>query len=196
MNAMIKNEADTELEIYPLIKERWSTRSFSDQSVTRQQLRLLFEAARWAPSSWNEQPWRFLVGVKEAGTSYRSILESLTESNQKWAITAPILVVVCAKSTFSQNGKTNKHFSYDAGQAVAMLTIQATALGLSVHQMAGFSPGLITQKFKIPEEFQPFTAIAIGYSEGSDKNLTPRVRKPMSELCMSGEWGEPFFKED
>lgn len=187
----MRNDAETSLEINHLIKERWSPRGFSDKKVDKEQLRLMFEAARWAPSSFNEQPWRFLVGMKGEGETYNRILQSLNEGNRQWAQQAPILGVVIAKTTFSQNGKMNQHAAYDAGQAMAYLTLQATEASLSVHQMAGFNPAFINEKFNIPSDFQVLTAFAIGYSEVSE--IKKRIRKSLSETVFSEGWRQSLF---
>ena len=196
---MSNREAATDLQINDLIKKRWSPRVFSDKKVSRDQLKAIFEAARSGPSSFNEQPWRFLIGIKGESLSYEKIFLSLTESNQQWAKSVPVLVVICAKKNFTKIEKNNRHYAFDAGQAAAILSIQATALDLAVHQMGGFSPDKIRSAFIVPEEFEPLTAVAIGYHvdfhliEGETK---PRERKPLSEICLEEEWGRPFFSTD
>src|SRR5687767_5782687 len=128
---------------YPIqdeIKNRWSPRAFSSRMIEPEKMRSLLEAARWAPSSFNEQPWHFLVTTKDDETEYQRMLSCLSETNQKWAQLAPVLMTSVGKITFEKNGKPNRHAYHDVGLAVANMIFEATALGLFVHQMAGFSP--------------------------------------------------------
>ena len=123
--------------VLPAILHRWSPRSFANRDVSPADLKKLFEAVRWAPSSFNEQPWRFLVGTR--GTpAYQKIFSSLIPFNQGWAGSAPVLILGAAKTTFSHNGSANGYGLYDLGAASSYLTLQAAALGLATHQMAGF----------------------------------------------------------
>jgi len=184
--------------ILPEILNRWSPRSFSDRPVSASDLKLVFEAARWAASSYNEQPWRFLVGHKGSET-YSKILSVLTEVNQKWAGTAPVLILDATKTRFSHNGSDNVVALYDAGAAAATLCYQATALGLHTHQMAGLDRDAARRAFNVPAEYIFGAAIALGY-QGDPLTLTVpfmleqevslRSRKPLSEIVFSA-WDKP-----
>jgi nitroreductase len=184
--------------VIPEILERWSPRSFADREVSPALLHKVFEAVRWAASSHNEQPWRFLLGER-GSTAYQKILDSLAEFNQRWAQTAPVLILGVAKTKFSRNGAENRVALYDLGAAASYLALQAAALGLATHQMAGFDPEAARKAFGIPAEYVFGAAIALGY-QGEPAALTdegmlmqetsPRTRKPLSEIVFS-EWDEP-----
>jgi len=186
--------APAEEPILSLAADRWSPRSFSDEAVPAPVLRRLFEAARWAPSSFNEQPWRFVVVTDPKRLD--EVAEALTEGNQ-WARSAPVLVVVAVARKFARNKRVNKQAPYDTGGAVSQLVIQATALGLVAHQMAGFDPAVTREKVHIPDGFEPMALMALGYW-GEGVGLTPellareeaeRKRKPLSEVLFWQDWG-------
>lgn len=193
---VLKHAPDTR-GVLPEILHRWSPRSFTDQPVSGDQLETLFEAARWAASSFNEQPWRFLVGTKGSET-YDKILSTLIEVNQAWAKMAPVLILGTAKCTFSHNNTPNAVALYDLGAAAATLCYQATALGLHTHQMGGFSRDAARTVFGIPEDYLIGAVIALGY-QGEPSVLTvpymlqqetsPRQRKALSEVAFSA-WNE------
>jgi nitroreductase len=181
--------------ILPEIVHRWSPRSFSDRSVSPSDLRTVFEAARWAASSHNEQPWRFIVGAKGSDT-YQKILSILMEFNQQWARTAPVLILDATRTKFSRNGNDNPVALYDLGAAAATLCYQATALGLHTHQMAGFDRDAARKVFDLPPEFIFGAAIALGYQgepaaltvpQMLEQEVAPRQRKPLSEIVFC-EW--------
>lgn len=172
----MENPTKNKYPVYPLIKMRWSPRAFSDKPVEKEKLQSLFEAARWAPSSMNEQPWRFIVGQKGEAT-WEKIHDSLVEFNQRWAIQAPVLVVNLAKKTFTYKGRDNTTFMYDTGQAVAFLIIEAVNQGLVAHQMGGFHAEKISELFGIPEDFLPISVTAIGY-QGDPMQLPEDMIKP------------------
>ncbi len=184
--------------VLPAILGRWSPRSFADREVNPADLRKVFEAARWAASSSNEQPWRFLVGLRDSLT-YKKIFSILAESNQRWAAAAPVLILGVANARFARNGAANAYALYDLGAAVSYLTLQASALGLASHQMAGYDHDAARQVFEIPESYALGSVIALGY-QGEPANLsdprhleqetTPRTRKALSEFVLSA-WGEP-----
>jgi len=184
--------------IIPAILHRWSPRSFSDRPVDPHDLDIAFEAARWAASSYNEQPWRFLVGTRGSET-YQKIFSSLMELNQAWAKMAPILILGAAKANFSHNNSPNAVAIYDLGAAAATFCYQATALGLHTHQMGGFNRDIARKAFNIPEDFLLGAVIALGY-QGDPSVLTvpymveqensPRVRKQLSEFVFTA-WNEP-----
>jgi len=192
--------AKTEHPISKVLSERWSPRAFNDDIPTEKQLKTLLEAARWAASSYNEQPWRFVVGIKGEGSSYQNIFECLNEFNQAWAKGAPVLLMVCAKEEFSHNGNTNKHFMYDCGAAMSNLCTQATAEGLHVHQMAGIHPDKAKDVLNVPDGFKAITAAAIGFAgdpnqlpdDHKKSELAERKRKPLSEISFLGSWDESY----
>jgi nitroreductase len=180
------------------LRRRWSPRAFDDRSIELEKLRSLFEAARWAPSSNNEQPWRFLVATKENTTEYDRLFGCLVEGNQKWAYRAPALLLSVAKLQF-EDDSPNRHALHDTGMAVENLVLQATALGLVAHQMAGFRIDQARTDCKIPAGYEPVAMIAIGYpgdpAQLSDRlrarEVHPRVRKPLTEFVYSATWSQP-----
>lgn len=194
----MKKTAHTDHPINDYTKERWSPRAFSDEPVKPEDLASLLEAARWAPSAMNEQPWRFFVGIRKDAT-WLKINESLMEGNRVWAKNAPVLMLVVADSLYSRNKKKNASYAYDAGQAVAHLTIEATRLGLFVHQMGGFDKAQVQESFQIPEQYHPMVTMALGYygtpdqlSESlKERELAPRVRHPHSSLIFADTFGKP-----
>ena len=184
--------------IEEILKRRWSPRAFSDRIVERDKLQRMFEAARWAASSFNEQPWSFIVATKEKPDEYAALLSCLTEKNQQWARRAPVLMVSVAKLNFEKNGKPNRHAFHDVGMAVSNLIVQATGLGLYVHQMAGFSVETVRETYGVPEGFEPVAAIAIGYPDDPNilaeqfrqQEVGPRQRKPIDSFIFEAKWGE------
>ncbi len=193
----MEKPADVQYPIHDLIKRRWSPRAFSDRSIKPETLQSLLEAARWAPSSNNEQPWSFIVAAKDDPDEFGRLLSCLVEGNSLWAQHAPVLMVSVARLSFEDDGQPNRHAFHDVGQAVANLIVQATALGLMVHQMAGFHPDKVRELYSVPKEFEPVAAMALGYPGDpqslSDKlkkrELAPRERKPITEFVFTGRWG-------
>jgi nitroreductase len=184
--------------VLPIFHERWSPRSFADRDVNPDLLSKAFEAARWAASSFNEQPWRFLVGQRGTST-HDKILRSLGEFNQKWAQKAPVLILGVARTSFSQSGKDNRVALYDLGAAASYFTLQATALGLAAHQMSGFDPEAARKALEIPAEYAIGAVIALGYQgepealsdeKMLDQETKPRTRKPLSEIVFAA-WDAP-----
>ncbi len=190
--------AETNYPIHELLRQRWSPRAFSDRMVEPEKLRSLLEASRWAPSSFNEQPWNFIMTTKEDRTEYDRLLSCLTETNILWAQEAPVLMVSVAKLYFTETGKPNRHAFHDVGLASENLAIQATSMGLFVHMMAGFYPDKVRELFKIPEGYEPVAAIALGYPGDPqtlperlrERELTPRRRKLLQEFVFTGQWGK------
>ena len=192
----MQKPAPTNFPVHNLIRERWSPRAFAGKSVEPAVLASLFEAARWAPSSSNEQPWAYLVATKDDAENFAKTLSVLVEFNAAWAKDAPVLVIAVSRLNF-QNGQPNRNAFYDTGAATAMLSVEATARGLAVHQMAGFDHAKAKQVFEIPADCEPIAAIAIGYpgdpsalpEKLRDREVAPRTRKPLTEFVMSGRWG-------
>lgn len=189
--------APVEYPVHELIQNRWSPRAFNDKLVPAEVLRSLFEAARWAPSSYNEQPWVFIVSTKDDPDNFEKALGSLVEFNANWAKKAPVLVIAVAELAFAKNNAPNRNAQYDVGAASLQLSLEATARGLVVHQMAGFDPETAKEAFNIPQGWEPIAAMAIGYP-GDVSSLpepyqarekAPRTRKSIREFVMSGQWG-------
>jgi nitroreductase len=186
-------------DIHELLKRRWSPRAFDDRSIAPDKLRRIFEAARWSPSCFNEQPWRFIVGVKGEGDTYDRISEALKPGNRRWTHTAPVLAFICGKKTFTRNDKPNNWHVYDAGQAAAHLTIQAMSEDVFVHQMAGFSVEKARELFRIPDDYAVVTAMAMGYvgdpaqlpEELRKSEAAPGSRRPLTETVFGDEWDRP-----
>lgn len=191
--------AEANYAIHDLLKARWSPRAFSTQPVETEKLLSLLEAARWSPSGANEQPWTFIVATQADTTTHQKFVDILMGRNAMWAKNAPVLILSVAKLN-RQSGAANRHAYYDVGQAVAHLTVQASALGLYVHQMGGFDAEKARQRFEIPEGYDPVTAIAIGYQGNPDDlpeelrglELGGRSRKSFAEFVFDGHWNQPL----
>jgi nitroreductase len=192
-------KAATGHPILQVLAERWSPYGFEDRPVSEADLRSLFEAARWAASSYNEQPWNYLVATRENPQEFRRLLSCLVEANQAWAKAAPVLVLGIVRLQFAKNNKDNRAAVHDLGLAAGNLVAEATARGLSVHQMIGILPDKAREIYQIPEHFEAWTAMAIGYKADpaklpdalKERDLAPRQRKPLSEFVFTGQWGKP-----
>jgi len=179
------------------IKSRWSPRSFISKPVEEEKISSITEAARWAPSAFNEQPWRFIVGRKGTNT-YEMILSSLVEWNQKWAGAAPLLILNIGKKTFTHNDKPNVTFKYDLGQAVAFMAIEIVNQGLVSHQMSGFDPEKAAELLEIPDDYQAVSITAIGYQGKADElpadfreiEMKPRERNNIKDIVFNNKFGE------
>src|SRR5262245_38524843 len=190
--------ADTTYPIEPILQQRWSPRAFADHPVELEKLLRLLEAARWAASCANQQPWYFIVATREDTAEYARLLSCLRENNQQWASHAPVLMVSVAKLSFDMNGQANRYAFHDVGLAAANLIVQATALGLFVHQMAGFYPDKVRELYGVPEDFEPVAGIVLGYpgdpstlsEELRQREVAPRVRKPLESFIFQGAWGQ------
>jgi nitroreductase len=186
-----------EYPIHPLIACRRSILAFAGTPVEAEVLASLMEAARWAPSSMNEQPWSFIVATKANQFDFDRLLGCLVEFNVQWAQHAPVLLLSVAKLTFASTGEPNRHAFHDVGQAIANLTFQATVSGLLVHQIAGFDVEKARREFSIPQDYEPVAATAIGYPGNSaelpeklrKKDASPRRRKPLPNFVFEGGWG-------
>lgn len=182
--------------VLPVFHSRWSPRSFSAREVAAADLEKVFEAARWAASSYNEQPWRFLVGTRNS-PAYKKIFDSLMPFNKLWAASAPVLILGVTKTTFSHNGDPNRVALYDLGAASSYLTLQAASLGLATHQMGGFDPDAARKAFGIPDGYLCGAVIALGY-QGEPaalaneqliaQEVAPRQRKPLKDFVLTS-WG-------
>ncbi len=189
---------DVAKPIHELLRRRWSPRAFSDRRVEPETLRRVLEAARWSPSCFNEQPWSYLVATKDDPAEYERMLACLVEGNQKWAKSAPVLMVSVATHAFAHNGKPNRHAFHDVGAASAYLTMEAASLGLYVHQMGGFSIEKVRETYGVPPTAEPVAAIALGYlgdpqslpDDLRKKELAPSPRKLLIDFVHAGAWGQ------
>ncbi|MDO9103488.1 MAG: nitroreductase family protein [Methylovulum sp.] len=197
---MQQKPATTRVKIHDIIQTRWSPRAFdAGKPVSHDDLLALLEAARWAPSCFNDQPWRFIVCDKAADeASWQQALATLAEKNQQWAKNAPVLILAVAMDDFNHNGKPNRHAFYDTGAASVSLCLQAVALGLCVHQMGGFDAEKAREVFKLPDACKPVAMMAVGYQaevdvlEGDFKEaeLAARSRAALPERFYAGQWGK------
>jgi nitroreductase len=193
---MIK-QAETDHPILEMMAKRWSPYCFSKKLISNENLHSLFEAARWAASSYNEQPWSYIVATREQNDEFERLLSCLVEANQRWASSAPVLALGVASLNFSRNGKPNRAAIHDLGQASANLALEATVRGLFVHQMIGILPDKAREIYAIPEGHEPMTAIAIGHvgdpkdfpQELQERDANRRPRKTIREFVFGGKWG-------
>lgn len=167
-----------------LIEQRFSPSHFADRAVSEEQLHQLFESARRAPSSYNEQPWRFIYATQEQLEAYQQLLSCINERNQQWAKSAPVLMLSLAKKYFSRNGKPNRHAWHDTGTAIGFLLLKATEMDIYAHQMAGFYPEKAHETLGIPDEYDPVAMMAVGYL-GEEENPN-KPRKAVSEFAFAG----------
>jgi len=194
----IKNAA-ADHPILKLLAERWSPYGFEDRPVSEADLCSLFEAARWAASSYNEQPWNYLVATREDSREFERLLSCLVEANQAWAKAAPVLVLGVVSLQFAKNKQDNRAAVHDLGLAAGNLSVEATARGLSVHQMIGILPDKAREVYQIPEHFKAWTAMAIGYKADpaklpetlKERDSAPRQRRPLGKFVFTGQWGQP-----
>jgi nitroreductase len=190
--------ADPDHDVLDVVAERWSPRAFADRPVEPEKIRRMMEAARWTMSSYNEQPWRYVLATKDDAEAYERLLGCLTEGNQSWAQNAPVLMMSFYKTTFSRNDRRNRCAPHDVGAASAMLTMQATEMGLFVHQMAGIQPDVARETYDVPDDFTPMAGLAVGYlgdpemlDPGKQKSETsPRSRKALGDFVFDDGWEE------
>lgn len=181
------------------LRRRWSPRAFADRPVADAALRSLFEAARWAASSFNQQPWRFVVATRDDSDAFEAALACLRPKNASWAKRAPVLVFTVIERTWPDGDDENPSAEHDLGLAVGNLSAQATALGLSLHQMRGIDREAVRETYDVPAGFDPFTAIAIGYrgepellaDDLRERERAERSRRPLAETVFRGRFGAP-----
>jgi nitroreductase len=196
---MIAKRASTDFPVNELVATRWSPYAFQDRPVPEADLRSLFEAVRWAPSCFNEQPWSYMVATKDNPEQFQQLLSCLIDFNQIWAKEAPVLALGIVSLQFARNGQPNRAAVHDLGLAAGNLLVEAMTRGLSVHQMLGIFPDKAREIFAIPEGAEAWTAIAIGYMGDpttlpdnlQERDIRPRQRKPLSQFVFSGKWGNP-----
>ena len=197
----MQKPAITSVAIQETIANRWSPRAFdASKSVSQEQIIALLEAARWAPSCFGDEPWRFIVWNKGTNESaWQQAFDCLAPSNQTWVKAAPVLMLVCANTLFGHNQTPNRWGQYDTGAAAENLCLQASSMGLVVHQMGGFNADKARETFAIPDQYTPMAMLAVGY-EGDASNLpdelktrelAERKRKPLGELFFNSAWGTP-----
>lgn len=192
----MEKPAPTEHEVHPLVRQRWSPHTFSDKNIDDATLMSLLEAARWAPSSYNEQPWAFIIARRQEQEDFQRLFSCLVEGNQAWAKSAAALVITAYRPVFSRNDKPNRVAQFDVGGAMAWLTMQAESMGLRVHQMAGVELDRARSELKIPDGYEPLTAAAIGYPGSPDslpedllkRETADRTRRPFAEFVFQGKW--------
>lgn len=188
--------------VHEYIKSRRSPVLFSDRKIEDYKLESLFEAAKWAPSSFNQQPWRFVIAEKGDNEYFELLFNCLTPANKLWAENVPVLILSIAETISSYNKKMNKYAFHDVGMAVCNLLFQATSLGLYVHQMGGYDSEKARDELKIPREYDPVAVIAVGYLAHSDRDFPEelrkrekavRIRRPVSDTVYSGIWGRQKY---
>jgi nitroreductase len=199
---MREKPAQTKYPIHQLIKNRWSPVCFDpDKTVEPEKISSLLEAARWAASCFNEQPWNFIVATKDNQEEYQKLFSCILEGNQKWVKNVPVLMMAVAKLNFTHNNKPNRHAFHDVGLALGNLILQAETMSLRVHCMAGFDPEKTKEIYNIPENFEAITAIAIGYQgdvqkfaeELQQRDNKPRSRKSFDDFVFRNNWGISYF---
>lgn len=194
--------ADNGHPLHDLLRDRWSPRSFSQRPVEPEKIASLFEAARWSPSGANLQPWKFLFVTRNESSAYDRLVATLTERNQQWASTVPLLILAVAQRV-AEDGRENPWSHYDLGQSVAHLTMEAVALGLAAHQMGGFDIEKARAAFGIPDGFDPITVVAVGYAgdpeslpeEFRERERAPRSRQTIEEFVFDSEWRNSYRPE-
>jgi nitroreductase len=198
----MEKPAETKYPIHQIIKNRWSPVCFdASKRVELEQIGSLLEAARWAASCFNEQPWNFIVATKDNPEEYQKLFSCIVEANQKWVKNAPVLMIAVAKLNFAYNNKPNRHAFHDVGLAISNLSLQAETMSLRAHCMAGFDAEKAKKIYSIPEIFEAITAIAIGYQgdvnecepELQEREKKPRSRKELEDFVFRNNWGISYF---
>ncbi len=196
---MLQKPAQSARDLHPLIRDRWSPRAFdASKPVSQDTLISVLEAARWAASSNNVQPWRFIVAASADAEGHAKVLAGFNERNQRWAKNAPVLIIALYR-TVNDQGAPNGVSAYDLGAAVAQAVLQAGALGLVVHQAGGIEKDKIRASFNIPGDTEVAVAFGLGYQADEsvlpddlrEREHAPRVRKDMSEIVFAGSYGTP-----
>jgi len=194
---MLKKPAATSAPVHDLIRERWSPRAYAAKPVSKSDLHSIFEAGRWAASSNNGQPWRFIVATSDDPAAHAAAVAGFNARNQRWVKSAPVLVFAIARKAFEANGNPNAHYWYDTGAAAALMTVEAESRGLKVHQCAGIERDKVRETYGVPEDFDICTGFVIGYQGDADalpeelpgREKEPRVRKPLGDIVFAGKFG-------
>lgn len=198
----MQKPAITQVPIDPILANRWSGRAYdASKSVSKEQIIALLEAARWAPSCFGDQPWRFVVWDKQTDNkSWQKAFDCLAPANQAWVKDTSVLMLVCADTLFNHNQKPNRWGQYDTGAAAENICLQASSMGLMAHQMGGFDSDKAREAFAIPEQYIPMAMLCVGYAadintvtgDALDRETAARSRRPLSELFFDGSWGNPI----
>lgn len=199
----MQKPAITQVPIHEVIANRWSPRVYdASKAVSQTQIISLLEAARWAPSCYGDQPWRFIVWDKNTdAVAWESAFNCIVPGNQAWAKDAPVFILICADTLFHHNQKPNRWSSYDTGAAAVSLCLQATSIGLATHQMGGFDGEKARTTFGIPAQIDMMAMLAVGYAadvetlsgELKEREISPRQRRPLGELFYKGVWSHPII---
>jgi len=197
--SLMEKPATTDAPINELIRRRWSPRAFEDRLVEPEKLRTLFEAACWAASSGNVQPWHFMVATKDDAENFNRVLQTFKENNQSWAKNAPVIGLSVAALYLPQSTAPNRYAFHDVGQTAATLALQAADLGLQLHQMGGIFPDKAREIFGIPDGYEAVAGLAVGYpgdpntlpDKLRERELAPRQRKPLADFVFTGHWASP-----
>jgi len=199
----MQKPAITQAPIHDIIANRWSPRAYdANKAVSQKQIISLLEAARWAPSCFGDEPWRFIVWDKnQDAAAWEKAFDCIVPGNQTWAKDAPVLILICADTLFSHNQKPNRWANYDTGAAAVSLCLQATSMGLVTHQMGGFDGEKTRAAFGIPEQIEMMSMLAVGYAADADtlsdelkeRELAPRKRRPLGELFYDGVWNQAII---
>jgi nitroreductase len=199
----LNKPAITQAPIIDVIASRWSGRAYdTNKAVSSEQIISMLEAARWAPSCFGDEPWRFIVMDKNNNAAaWEKAFDCLVPGNQAWAKDAPVLMLICANTLFNHNQKLNRWGAYDTGAAAVSLCLQATSMGLMTHQMGGFDGEKARDMFSIPEQYQMMSMLSVGYAadvdslseELKERELAPRKRRVLSELFYDGVWNKPII---
>ncbi len=195
MNRYPEKETPVDHEIHDLLKKRWSSFAFSSEPIEKEKINSLFEAARWAPSSFNDQPWKIIYATRDNPEDFDKMTSLLMKGNE-WAADAYMMVLVCAVQEFAYNGKPNRHAEFDAGAAAENIFLQATSMGLVVHEMAGYDREKSQEILGVPKEVSSVAMLVIGYPGDSStlsedlmkRENAPRERKKISEFVFEGKW--------
>ncbi len=199
----MKKTATTGVAIEGLLADRWSPRAFDpEHAIEDEKITALLEAAHWAPSCFNEQPWRYIVCNKFSNkVAWQFAISCLAPKNQQWAKDAPLLILACANEEFSYNGSANRWAQYDTGAASENICLQATSMGLFAHQMGGFDVDRAHQIFHIPQQITPMAMIALGYygdinqleADFIESERAERERKPLEKNFFNGDFETPYL---
>lgn len=195
----MEKPAITNEPLNDLIRRRWSPRAFAPQPVEAEKLRTILEAARWAPSAMNEQPWSFVVATRDQDAEFEALLGCLVDANRAWARSAGALILSVARLRYSRDGRENRSALHDVGLATENLLLQAVDLGLFAHPAGGFDADRAREVFAIPEDHAPVAMVILGYPGDPselpeplrERELAPRTRRPLEEMVFTGRWGEP-----
>jgi len=188
--APMSKSNQVEYPVADLIEKRKSRRAYAAQSIEPEKIKSLFEAARWAPSSMNEQPWTYIYATKDQPDLWNKLVDLLNESNRVWALHAPLLILSLSRKAHLRNGANNVFARYDTGSANTLLSIQATQLGLNVHQMGGYDRQKAINSLNIPEEFEPLVVMAIGYP-GDPESLSENLK--LREVAPRERYTQEYF---